>query len=177
MRYSITFTDRPGAKARYRQALKMMGAENVTITEKEQEITEPKPRKDNTPTNDLSKSVASLYGRSHETEWTDLEIAAFRTAAKTKTLTLENMKLVTEFYAKERKKEKCYCRTSLLVFCRNWTSELDKAKAAKPVASKALEWIDSNKIVALPDPAEVERARLAAKESAAAFRAQQREAM
>lgn len=170
-KYTATFTDKPGAKARYRQALKLMGAEGLSIAEAEVEATEPKPKKDNTPTKPVPLAIAALFNRSPETEWTDAEMTAFGNAHRTKTLTLENMKLVAEHYERERRKPENFCRTNLLRFLRYWTSELDKARAAKPKASRALEWPDSNKVVPMPtDPAEAARIAEQARVAAAEFR-------
>lgn len=175
-RYTATFTDKPGAKGRYRHALKLMGAESLRIEEVEAKADEPKPRKDNTPTKPVSLAVAALFNRGPESEWTDVEMTAYANAHKTKTLTLENMGLVAAHYERERKRPDNHCRTSILTFLRYWTSELDKARAAKPAPSKAHEWPDSNKVVPMPiAPEEEERLRAEAKAKLAEFRKTQTE--
>lgn len=175
-RYTATFTDRPGAKARYRQALKLMGAEGLSIAEAEVEATDPKPKKDNLPTSEVAKAVADLFGRRHSTEWADEEIAAFKKAVKSTLLTMENIKTVAAHYGTERRKDEHHCRTSVLTFCRHFGTELDKARAAKPKASRALEWPDSNKVVPMPtDPQEAERIRVEALRTAKEFQQQQNE--
>lgn len=175
-RYTITFLDRPDSKGRYRQALKMMGAESVRIEEREAEATEPKPKKDNTPTSPEAKAVADLFAREHSAEWADEEIKAFKAAVKSTLLNMENMKIVAAHYANERRKQDNRCRTSVLTFCRHFGTELDKARAAKPANGHALEWLDSrSKVVPMPvPPEEAQRIAAAAKVAAAAFKAQQR---
>lgn len=172
MRYSLTFTDRPGAKARYRQALKLMGAENVRIEEREEQASDPKPAKDNCPTSEDAKAVATLFHRPHDRPWSDAEITLFRTARKTGAFTTENMKLITKYYERERgKNDDGVHRRDLKTFLSNAGGELDRAKAVKGTGSRALEWSDSTpKIIALPDPAEAERLRAQAKAGLAAFR-------
>lgn len=173
-RYTITFHDKPGAKNRYRAALKMMGAESVTIAEKEVDASTPEKKPDTIPTSPVAKAVADLFGRKHSTEWADEEIEAYKRAVKSTLLTLENVTLVAKFYKTERKKEDNYCRTSILTFCRHFGTELDKARAVKPSGDKSLEWTDSRpKIEVLPDPAEVERIRADARAKAEEFRKSQ----
>lgn len=176
MTYRLTFTDRPGSKARYRQALKLMGAENVRIEEREEQATDPRPAKDNCPTSEDAKAVATLFHRPHDRPWSDQEIALFKTARKTGAFSPENMKLITKYYERERGKgDQGVHRRDLTTFLRSASGELDRAKAVRGTGSRALEWTDSTpKIVALPDPAEAERLRAEAKAGLEKFR---REAM
>lgn len=171
-RYTVIFTDRPNSKARYRAALKMMGAQEVRIVESEAQAPTVKPRKDNTPTSPEAKAVADLFNRLHDLPWTDAEITLFKTARKTGALSLENMKLITVYYRTERAKNReGHHRRDLPTFLRNASGELDRAKAVKPTNGHALEWSDSRpKIVALPDPAEAERLARVAREGLEQFR-------
>ncbi len=171
-RYQITFTDRPDSKARYRAALKMMGAQDVRITESEAEATAPKPKKDNLPTSPEALAVAILFSRPASRPWSDDEIALFRKATKTGAFSPENMKLITKYYETERKKgDEGRHRRDLSTFLRNASGELDRAKASKPV-NRSLEWLDSStKIVPMTSPEEEEKIREAVREQAAAFRA------
>lgn len=86
---------------------------------------------------------------------------------------MENMTILTNHYKQERKKADHYCRRDLLTCLRNIDGEIDRAKAAKPKSGKSLEWAQP-KIVALPDPEEVERARATAKLAAERFKQEQR---
>jgi hypothetical protein len=53
---------------------------------------------------------------------------------------------------------------------RGFPGELDKARADKPKAGKALEWAQPQNVVPMTDPAEAERIAAAAREAAARFR-------
>lgn len=159
IRYSITATGTPDSKTRIRAALKMMGFTSVVLTEKPLEASAPPPKPDNLPTSPEALAVAKLFKREPLTPWADEEIKAFKVAVKSTLLTLENMKIITAFYERERKKPEHFCRRSILQLCKHIGTELDKARAAKPGGSKALEWADSRKIVPMDpqaSPAEVE---------------------
>lgn len=173
-KYTITFLDRPDSKGRYRAALKMMGAESVRIEEKEAEPAEPKPKKDNVPTTDEAKAIADLFSRKHAAEWDDREIAAFKKARKL--LTMDNIKLLTVYYASERRKgDEGIHRRDLGTFLAHVAGEIDRARAAKPANGHSLEWLDSRKVVAMPvPPEEAARIAAAAKVAAEAFRRTQR---
>lgn len=175
-KYTATFTDKPGAKARYRQALKLMGAESLSIAEAEVEQTEPKPKKDNLPTTEESKAIADLFSRRHSTEWSDREIKLFRDARKKGLLTMENITILTAYYGAERRKgDEGIHRRDLGTFLANITGELDRARAAKPKASRALEWPDSNaKVIPMTPEADAERIRRDALEAAAKLKEQLR---
>lgn len=170
-RYTITADGQPGAKARLRTALRLMGFESIRITEATADVTAPKPRPDNLPTSALARQVADLYGRDHATPWSEAEIAEFRKLVKRGVLTDEAVRAIANHYHAERKKEEHYCRRELLTFLRHFDGELDKARAVKPGRSRANEWPDGvAKIIALPDPAETDRVRAVALEQARAFR-------
>lgn len=171
MTLHITAQFPDNAKARIRTALKLLGASAVRI---EETATAPsvKLKPDTLPTSEAAKAVATLFHRSHDKEWADEEIVAFKKAVKTGLLTLENMKIVTAFYLRERKQEKHFCRTSILTFCRHFGTELDKARASKPEPSKKGEWLDSNKVVPMTPDADAEEIRRKAKEQAALLRQQ-----
>ena len=172
-RYTITADARPGAKARLRTALKLMGFESIRIVEADAAATAPKPRPDNLPTSALARQVADLYKRDHSTPWSDAEIAEFRKAVKRGVITDEAVRAIASHYHAERKKEDHYCRRDLLRFLRHFDGELDRARAVKPGRNRALEWGDgAARIVALPPPdeAEAERVRAAALEQGRAFR-------
>lgn len=172
MTYTAHFTCAANAKARIRTVLKLMGAESIRITEAQEQPGQAKPKPDNVPTSPEALAVAALFGRAAATQWADEEIRAFKAAVKTGLLTLETMKLVTEHYRTERKRDGNFCRTSLLTFCRHFGTELDKARAQRPTGSRALQWTDSRpKIIAMPLGAdEEERIRAQAREQARAFR-------
>jgi len=174
MTYRTSFTCPDGAKARIRTVLKLMGAEHIRITEEQtQEAAKPKP--DNLPTTEEAKAVATLFKRKPETPWAQEEIKAFRAAVKTGLLTLETMNLVTDYYRTERKRDGNFCRTSILTFCRHFGTELDKARAGKPVSSKKGEWLDStSKIIPLHEPEVEEEIRAKAKQVADEFRKEMR---
>lgn len=178
VRYSITLTDRAGSKARYRTAMKLLGAEHVTISEKPVEASTPKPKKDNVPTSPEALAVAALFHRKPEQEWSDTEIALFRKATKTGCFTPENMKLITDYYQRERAKGNGenggIHRRDLATFLRNASGELDRAKAVPTKPSRRLEWAEPAKIVPMPDAAEQERLMAEAKAGLAAFREGQR---
>lgn len=169
--YQISFSDTPHSKARYRTALKLMGAQDVTIKEQEAAAATPKPKKDNLPTSPEAKLVASLYKRSFETPWSDKEIDLFRKARTRGIITIDNMNKIWTHYSAERRKEKHFCRHDLLTFLRNVDGELDRANAAKPEPSRKGEWLDSTKkVIPMPIEAEQERIREQAREQAARFR-------
>lgn len=170
-RYTVSFSDQPSSKARYRTALKLMGATDIRMSEAEVDATAPKPKRDNLPTSEEARAVASLYGRSYETPWTDNEVALFKTARKTGALSMENMKLISVYYTAERKKGRDgIYRRDLVTFLNNASTELDRAREAKPRNGHALEWSPAPVIVALPNPDETERIRLAALAHAAEFK-------
>jgi hypothetical protein len=168
-RYTIHATGQPGAKGRIRTALKLMGFDGVRIDETEADVTIARPRPDNLPTSPLAKAVAKLFHRDETKPWADAEIAAFRAAAKCG-MDLAGMAEVATFYERERKKPDHYCRTSILTFLRHFGGELDKARADKPKAGKALEWAQPQNVVPMTDPAEAERIAAAAREAAKQFR-------
>jgi hypothetical protein len=168
-RYTIHATGQPGAKGRIRTALKLMGFDGVRIDEADTDATVAKPKPDNLPTSPLAKAVAKLFHRDESKPWADAEIVAFRAAAKCG-MDLASMAEVATFYERERKKPDHYCRTSILTFCRHFGGELDKARADKPKAGKALEWAQPQNVVPMTDPAEAERIAAAAREAAARFR-------
>ena len=76
---------------------------------------------------------------------------------------------VEKFYREQHKLEKHYCRTSILTFLRHFTEELDKARAEKPRAGRALEWTPAN-VVPMSAPEDAERIAEAAREQARQFR-------
>jgi hypothetical protein len=168
-RYTIHATGQPGAKGRIRTALKLMGFDGVRIDETATDATVAKPKPDNLPTSPLAKAVAKLFHRDESKPWADAEIVAFRAAAKCG-MDLASMAEVATFYERERKKPDHYCRTSILTFLRHFGGELDKARADKPKAGKALEWAQPQNVVPMTDPAEAERIAAAAREAAARFR-------
>jgi hypothetical protein len=168
-RYTIHATGQPGAKGRIRTALKLMGFDGVRIDEAEASATVAKPKPDNLPTSPLAKAVAKLFHRDAEKPWADAEIAAFRAAGRSG-MDLASMAEVATFYERERKKPDHYCRTSILTFLRHFGGELDKARADKPKAGKALEWAQPQNVVPMTDPAEAERIAAAAREAAKQFR-------
>lgn len=170
-RYTVTFTDRPGSKTRYRHALKLLGAEGVRITEAAAEPAAPRQRPDNLPTSPEAVAVAKLYRRGLETPWSDKEIALFRAARKTGILTEPNMQLITKYYETERKKgTEGIHRRDLATFLRNVTGEVDRAREGKPANGHALEWLPA-KVVQMPQTDEErERIRLQGLATAAAFR-------
>jgi hypothetical protein len=172
--YSISFTDQPGAKARYRTALKLMGAANIRITEAEiTSVTHSKPVKDNLPTSPEAKAVSDLFKRRHDTEWADREITAFRKLRKQGVMTMDNLAIITAYYTRERRKEQHYCRKDLMTFLNNFQGELDRAKAARPEASKANQWLDSTpKIIPMTTPEQDEKIRQQAKLAAEEFKRQ-----
>jgi len=159
-RYQITLETHDAAKARIRTALKLLGAETVRIVEIAPAVDAKPVKPDNLPTSPEAKACAALYGRPETSPWADKEIAAFRKAGKTQLLTIENMTIIEKHYRAERKREGHYCRRDLMTFLANYTTELDRAKAARPSGGKALEWQPSN-VVPMPDPEETERIRTA----------------
>lgn len=167
-KYVITAVDKPGSKARYRSALRLLGAESIRIEEVAHEPEQPRPKPDNLPTTAESKAVADLYGRKHSTPWADKEIAAFRKAVAAG-LTVESMAVIAAYYAKERRKDTHYCRRDLFTFLGNFSTELDRARAAKPERAKALEWAPTNVV---PMPELSEEARLAGIEALRRTRAE-----
>lgn len=171
-KYTVTFTCQSGAKARIRTVVKLMGGEDIRIIETEIVATDTKPPKDNTPTSEDARAVSTLFGRSHTQPWSDAEIALFKTARKTGAFTTENMKLISDYYKRERAKgEDGRHRRDLPTFLRNAGGEMDRAKAVKGAGSRALEWTDSTaNIVALPDPVEADRIRAEAKAGLEKFR-------
>lgn len=171
-RYTITVTDRQGSKARYRTALKLLGAENIRIEETEA-TDQQKPKKDNIPTSPEAKAVATLFKRKHDTEWADEEITAFKKAVKANLMTIENITLVANHYRKNSGIEGSYLRTSLLTFCRHFGTELDKARAVKPVNCR-LEWPKDDKVVPMPSQEEQDRIAAKAREEAEKFRKEMR---
>lgn len=171
MTLTITCQFPDDAKARVRTALKLLGASQVRISVADVNPVNSGKRPDTLPTSPEALSVADLFHRGHDTEWSDKEIKAFKTVKKRGVLTLESMAVIAKHYTSERKKPQHYCRRDLLTFLNHFDGELDRARAAKPVASKALEWTDSTpKITVLPDPVKDEEIRQKAREQAAAFR-------
>lgn len=170
-RYTIHATGQPGAKGRIRTALKLMGFESVRIEEAvvNDSLTTEKPKPDNLPTSPLAKAVAKLFHRDESKPWADAEIAAFRAAAKCG-MDLASMAEVATFYERERKKPDHYCRKSILTFLRGFPGELDKARADKPKAGKALEWAQPVNVVPMTAPEDAERIAAAAREAAKQFR-------
>jgi hypothetical protein len=168
-RYTIHATGQPGAKGRIRTALKLMGFDGVRIEEAEVDATVAKPKPDNLPTSPLAKAVAKLFHRDESKPWADAEIAAFRAAAKCG-MDLASMAEVATFYERERKKPDHYCRTSILRFLKHFPGELDKARADKPKAGKALEWAQPENVVPMTAPEEAERIAAQAREAARKFR-------
>lgn len=168
MRYTITATGQPSAKARIRTALRLMGFDSIRIDETAVESTAPKPKLDNLPTSGLAKAIAILFHRDSEKPWSDIEIVAFRAATRGG-MDDGAVAEVASFYERERKKPDHYCRTSILTFLRHFGGELDKARADKPKVGKALEWTPAN-VVPMTDPAEAERIASAARQAAREFR-------
>ena len=168
MRYTITATGQPSAKARIRTALRLMGFDSIRIDETAVESTAPKPKPDNLPTSGLAKAIAILFHREPEKPWSDIEIVAFRAATRGG-MDEGSVAEVSGFYERERKKPDHYCRTSILTFLRHFGGELDKARADKPRVGKALEWTPAN-VVPMTDPVEAERIAEAAREAARKFR-------
>lgn len=171
MKYTVTFTNPPGQKSRYRHALKLLGAESVRIVESEEQAGAAKTRPDNLPTSPEAMAVASLYGRKLDRPWADEEIAVFRKARTRGIITIENMTIIANHYRTERRKSEHCCRRDMLTFLRHVDGELDRARAARP-SNRALEWSDSSKVVPMPVQSEEERARIvaAAKADAAKLR-------
>lgn len=174
-RYTVNFTDRPGSKARYRHALKLLGAEHVRITETADAVAAPQRAADNLPTSPEALALARLYKRAPDRPWSEKEIALFRAARKRGVLTPENMQMITRYYEAERKKcrEGIY-RRDLATFLGHCDGELDRARAfaenGSSGHSKALEWLPC-KVVPMPQSDEErERIRVAALATAAAFR-------
>ena len=159
-RYSLQCTGTPGAKARIRTVLNLMGFADVRIVENEIDASEPKPKPDNLPSSPTARAVAALFGRKPDQPWADDEIRALRDAVKSTLLTMETIEVVAAFYARERRREGHFCRTSILTFCRHFGTELDKARASKPAGEKRLEWTPAN-VVPMQDEAETERIRVA----------------
>ena len=169
-RYTIHTTGEPGRKAHLRTLLKLAGfaaprIEEATVAEN---ATVAKRKPDNLPTSPLALAVAKLFKREPEKPWDDKEIVAFRAATKAG-MDMAGFAEVEKFYERERKKPEHFCRTTILVFLRHFNGELDKARADKPKANKALEWTPAN-VVPMTDPAEAERIAAAAREQARAFR-------
>jgi hypothetical protein len=146
-----------------------MGFDGVRIEETEADVTIARPRPDNLPTSPLAKAVARLFHRDAEKPWADKEIAAFRKASKVG-MDAAAFAEVEKFYREQHKLEKHYCRTSILTFLRHFGGELDKARADKPKAGRALEWAQPENVVPMTDPAEAERIAAAAREAAKQFR-------
>jgi len=169
-RYSITAEFHDNAKARLRTSLKLLGALSVRIVELEEAQAKEPVRPDNLPSTPEAKAIADIYNRKHTQPWQDDEIAAFRKLRTTGILTLENIAMVADYYKIERKKPEHFCRTSVLRLIRYFPGELDKARADKPKAGKALEWAQPENVVPMTDPAEAERIATAAREAAARFR-------
>lgn len=161
-KYIIHMLGTEGSKARLRTALKLLGFEQVRITEAEQDSTAPAPRPDNLPTSPEAKAVADLYLRPHERAWSEVEITEFRKAIKRGAITLEIMKTISAHYDRERKKPDHCCRRDLLTFLRHVDGEHDRARAAKPTRGKALEWTPANVVEMPQDPAEQDRIRAVA---------------
>jgi hypothetical protein len=113
--------------------------------------------------------VAKLFHRDENKPWADAEIAAFRAAGRAG-MDLAGMAEVEAFYERERKKPDHYCRTSILTFLRHFGGELDKARADKPKAGRALEWAQPENVVPMTAPEDAERIAAAAREAAARFR-------
>jgi len=170
-KYTIHTTGEAGRKAHLRTLLKLAGFATPRIEEAEGEATAPKPKPDNLPTSPLAKEVAKLFHREPEKPWSDAEILAFRAAGRAG-MDLAGMVEVASFYERERKKPDHYCRTSILTFLRHFGGELDKARADKPKAGKALEWTPAN-VVPVTDPEEAERIASAARQAAREFRESQ----
>ena len=171
MNYTISATGQPGAKSRIRTALKLMGFDGVRIDETEVNATVAKPKSDNLPTSALAKAIATLFHRDLGKPWSDIEIVAFRAATRGG-MDEGAVAEVAGFYERERKKPDHYCRTSILTFLRHFGGELDKARADKPKAGKALEWTPAN-VVPVTDPEEAERIASAARQAAREFRESQ----
>ena len=173
VRYTVHLTGSPARKRHLRTLLSTMGFTEILITEKPVEATDPKPAKDNCPTQPESQMVATLFKRRLDTPWTDAEVVAYQQAKRTGLLTIENLQKLTEFYRRERSNPENHCRTSILTFCKYFASEVDKMNA-RPVASRKNEWPQN--VVKLPvqSEEEVERVRLAALEQARLFRESQR---
>lgn len=174
-KYTLTFTDRPASGKRYRQALKLMGADNVSIREEEMGETTPAPKKDNLPTTDESRALATMFNRRHSTEWSDREIALFRKARKRGVLTMENIAVLTAYYASERKKgSEGIHRRDLATFLANVDGELDRARATKVAPGRPLEFLPA-KVVPMTPPEDAERIAALAREAAEEFRRTQNE--
>jgi hypothetical protein len=146
-----------------------MGFDGVRIDESATDATVARPKPDNLPTSPLAKAVAKLFHRDAEKPWADAEIAAFRAAGRAG-MDLAGMAEVEAFYERERKKPDHYCRTSILTFLRHFGGELDKARADKPKAGRALEWAQPENVVPMTAPEDAERIAAAAREAAARFR-------
>jgi hypothetical protein len=174
VRLTITCNFPDDAKGRVRTALKLMGGDGIRIVEVSGEAAKVPVRKDNVPTSPVAMALAGLYGRASDAEWADAEIAEFRKVKARGVLTIEAVEAIARHYARERKKPDNYCRRDLLTLLRHFDGELDRARAARPVAGKALEWTPAN-VVNMPEPdeAEAQRVREAARAQAAAFREQQ----
>ncbi len=147
MRLSIHCTF-PGddARARVRAALRMLGAKDTRIEAVDEPAVTAKPAKKRLPESSEAKALHSLFGRKLNTEWTEKEVKAFIAAKKTQQMTLENISLITAYYAGERAKgEKGVHRRDLVALLNNWPGELDRAQPRS-----AMKHIGQNELVEPP---------------------------
>ena len=83
-----------------------------------------KGKKDNLPTSEKAKRLATMFGRKLTTEWSDKEISAFKKIAKQPE---EDFDLVEALYKSDYE----FLRHDLQTFLNNFTGEVDKARKWK----------------------------------------------
>lgn len=81
--------------------------------------------KDNRPTTDMAKRIATLFRRRHTTPWSDKEIAAYRKIAKTP---MEDFEILEEYYLNSGSE---FLRRDVSTFLNNFITEVDRARAWK----------------------------------------------